>query len=65
MISYRAVPVYTYRNGPAIAAAQKADTLPKWWCQNSGAISGNKAMDNSMQAKGMQLHSGRTGPRSL
>ena len=40
------------RKGIRKAKAQNADTLPKWWCQNSAASSGNSAIDSRMPTKG-------------
>ena len=39
-------------NGTKNARLQAAATLPKWWCQKIGAISGINAIDSKMPAKG-------------
>ena len=39
-------------NGTRNASAQAAAILPKWWCQNCGATSGQMAIDSRMPTKG-------------
>ncbi len=43
-------------HGNRNANAQANDTLPKWWCQNTGFISGSNAIDNNKPANGMLHH---------
>ena len=44
-------------NGIRKASAQKAEVLPKWWCQKLGAVSGTRAIESRTPRKGT-IHTG-------